>query len=81
MTMNSHIDGLVQDCSNSSVQAMELLQSCTKPSIYSILDEVEHTYNATPVKLAIKSFALIGTGNIQTLFSALLTGVPFTDMG
>ena len=28
-----HIDGLVQDCSNSSALAMELLQSCTKPSI------------------------------------------------
>ena len=25
------IDGLVQDCSNSSVLAMELLQSCAKP--------------------------------------------------
>ena len=25
-------DGLVQDCSNSSVSAMELLQSCAKPS-------------------------------------------------
>ena len=25
------IDGLVQDCSNSSALAMELLQSCTKP--------------------------------------------------
>ena len=29
-----HIDGLVQDCSNSSALAMELLQSCTKPSIF-----------------------------------------------
>ena len=29
---HSHIDGLVQDCSNSSALAMELLQSCTKPS-------------------------------------------------
>ena len=29
-----HIDGLVQDCSNSSALAMELLQSCTKPSIW-----------------------------------------------
>ena len=28
-----HIDGLVQDCSNSSVLAVQLLQSCTKPSI------------------------------------------------
>ena len=27
------IDGLVQDCSNSSALALELLQSCTKPSI------------------------------------------------
>ena len=26
-----HIDGLAQDCSNSSALAMELLQSCTKP--------------------------------------------------
>ena len=26
-----NIDGLVQDCSNSSALAMELLQSCTKP--------------------------------------------------
>ena len=30
-----HIDGLVQDCSNSSTLAMELLQSCSKPSIWS----------------------------------------------
>ena len=29
-----HIDGLVQDCSISSVLALELLQSCIKPSIY-----------------------------------------------
>ena len=27
-----NIDGLVQDCSNSSALAMELLQSCTKPT-------------------------------------------------
>ena len=30
---NKHIDGLEQDCSNSSALAMELLQSCTKPPI------------------------------------------------
>ena len=29
----TYIDGLVQDCSNSSALAMELPQSCTKPSI------------------------------------------------
>ena len=31
-----HIDGLVQDCSNSSALAMELLQSFTKPSIWAV---------------------------------------------
>ena len=29
-----YFDGLVQDFSNCSVLAIELLQSCTKPSIY-----------------------------------------------
>ena len=28
-----HIDSLVQDCSNSIANALELLQSCTKPLI------------------------------------------------
>ena len=32
-----YVDGLVQDCSNSSALAMELLQSCTKSSIYSYI--------------------------------------------
>ena len=32
-----HINGLVQDCSNSSALAMELLQSCTKPSTWFLL--------------------------------------------
>ena len=32
----SHIDGSVQDCSISSANAMEILQSCTKPPIYQI---------------------------------------------
>ena len=31
---HAYIDGLAQDCSKSSALAMELLQSCTKPSIY-----------------------------------------------
>ena len=30
---NAYIDGLVQDCSNSIANALELLQACTKPSI------------------------------------------------
>ena len=35
-----YIDGLVQDCSDSSALAMELLQSCTK---LSILCKFNHT--------------------------------------
>ena len=35
-----HIDGLAQDCSNSSALAMELLQSCAKPSIYASVNWV-----------------------------------------
>ena len=31
-----YIDGLVQDCGNSSALAMELLQSCTKLTIWGI---------------------------------------------
>ena len=31
--LSIYIDGLVQDCSKSSAYALELLQSCTKPSI------------------------------------------------
>ena len=31
-----YIDGLVHDCSNAIANALELLQSCTKPSIYSV---------------------------------------------
>ena len=33
-----HTDGLVQDCSNSGALAMELLQSCSKPSIWTRKD-------------------------------------------
>ena len=30
-----YIDGLVQDCNTSIANALEILQSCTKPLIYS----------------------------------------------
>ena len=32
LLQRDHIDGLVQDCTNSSALAMDLLQSCTNPS-------------------------------------------------
>ena len=34
------IDGLVQDCSNYIANALELLQSCTKPSIYQLVSRL-----------------------------------------
>ena len=33
LSHTNDIDGLVQDCSNASALAMELLQSCNKPSM------------------------------------------------
>ena len=40
----NYVDGLVQDCSNSSALALELLQSCTKPSMYSLCNSLCVTY-------------------------------------
>ena len=34
MSIRVHVDGLVQDCSNSIANALELLQSCTEPSTW-----------------------------------------------
>ena len=36
----SYLDGLVQDCSNSIANALELLQSCTKPLIHVLAAEI-----------------------------------------
>ena len=46
-----HIDGLVRDCSISSALAMEILQSCTEPLIFSWVYSSKATY--TGVKQAI----------------------------
>ena len=62
--INSHdnimlqIISLVQDCSNSSALAMELLQPCTEPSIKSILKNLsknDQTYDEKENKLAIRN--------------------------
>ena len=37
LNLTKHFDGLVYYCSNSSASAMELLRSCTKPSIVKLL--------------------------------------------
>ena len=38
------IDGLVQDCSNSSTNTFELLQSCTKPKVLQSEESPEFIY-------------------------------------
>ena len=40
-----HTDGLVQDSSNSRALAMELLQSCAKPSIWPLVGVKVMKYN------------------------------------
>ena len=37
MVTNHHFEGLVQDCSNSIANALELLQSCTKPLYWCVI--------------------------------------------
>ena len=41
-TVREYIDGPVQDCSNSIANALELMQSCTKPSILTHWGLVTH---------------------------------------
>ena len=38
--IKGHFDGLVKDCSISSADALEILQSCTKPSTYGIYYQI-----------------------------------------
>ena len=45
-----YFDGLVQDCSNSSVYAVELLQSYTMPLIFIIKGAFHHKDTISPVK-------------------------------
>ena len=47
--LHDYIDGLVQDCRNSIANALELLQYCAKPSIWSTQfwwdNRSKHEYN------------------------------------
>ena len=51
-----HIDGLVQDCSNSIANALELLQSRTKPSIWLYSRVMNHdiSYNMAIAKIGYR---------------------------
>ena len=66
----THVNGLVQNCSNSIANALELLQSCTKPSIclscqyFSIL--ILHmwlTHWGRVTHISVDNLAFIGSDN------------------
>ena len=42
--MDQHMEGLVQDCSISIANALEILQSCIKPSMYGLKMQEMITY-------------------------------------
>ena len=64
-----HIDGSVQDCSNSIASALELLQSCTNPSIYSNVPMI------VAVDFLTVPIVHIGWGNDRHMSGAK----PFTE--
>ena len=88
MFLNASIDCLVQDCSNSIANALELLQSCTKPwlwhnsswpSRYPWADLDKKAYNCQRVhelfELQVWSYTwMVGASLIKTvIYNALAT--------
>ena len=71
-----HLNGLVQDCSNSIANALELLQSCTKPWIWSICLEARwnHFCNMANNKMHCHPLQWNKT------FKMYPAAAPFTDM-
>ena len=64
-----NIDGLVQHCSDSSVLAMELLQSCTKPSNYIDTEHIWFSVSRQVTQQGIRCRAIAITWSI---FSQIL---------
>ena len=56
-------DGLVQGCGNSSANALELPQSCTKPSIYQVIHFPQDQDGCTMADDIVKS--IVGHDNIR----------------
>ena len=52
-----YTDGLVQNCSNSSALAMELLQFCTEPSTYNIksMCDIRNNVNLLSTKTSVET--------------------------
>ena len=66
-----YVDGLVQDCSNSIANALELLQSCTKPSI---------SGNWINIKMPSYQYRKSHCGDMTILRPSYLhNGISYTD--
>ena len=72
MIQAHHIDGLVQDCSNPSALAMELLQSCTKPLISYIVYRKMFHYSNQAVLPPSTLYCEWGWGGIIWKFLGLI---------
>ena len=49
---HKNIDGFMQDCSISIANTLEILQSCTKPSIYASVDLIMLIINVQAISLS-----------------------------
>ena len=56
-----HFDGLVQDCSNSIANALELLQSCTEPSVYSQMPTQLGNHSSPILPSSVRFWCCVGT--------------------
>ena len=76
----AHIDGVVQDCSIFSALAMEMLQSCTKPSIYALmnLDIIASDNVFTTVRGQVitgNNKSLLSVRHLQNIFSEIFINI------
>ena len=70
VTEVEHIDSLVQDCSISIAVAMEILQSCTKPSIYRTLN-LQKMSHMSPWRVSYGMWNVNILENIDDIIMAL----------
>ena len=72
---NAHSDGLMQDCGNSIANTLELLQSCTKASIFT---GPKTGYHFTLISQLLKVAALLSIKVcFQLVTHEFLKGGPF----
>ena len=57
--MTRHFDGLVQDCSISIADALEILYSCTKPSTYCFTVSITPVDDLTPSEACASSVIIL----------------------